>query len=226
MHLYVQSVNAIHVCVPKTSIPQNVKNCSGRKFGGALRLHQSFLCKTFLLSYTQLPICLTGFYYTTRVQRKIKTYSKRRTKILRKLLSVRSRSSYLLHSCSTGTETSRHFPDPQQNWVTLIGDDLLQEHDWKSVFDNRHLAIYNVKHIRWLMRPSELLIHAEIYFAPAPFLWGVCFQDIDRNNICWPTKHWFPKEVDIVCESSTKLAVHKFQKIVEVAKENLTSEFS
>ena len=81
MHLYVQSVNAIHVCVPKTSIPQNVKNCSGRKFGGALRLHQSFLCKTFLLSYTQLPICLTGFYYTTRVQRKIKTYSKRRTKI-------------------------------------------------------------------------------------------------------------------------------------------------
>ena len=85
MHLYVQSVNAIHVCVPKTSIPQNVKNCSGRKFGGALRLHQSFLCKTFLLSYTQLPICLTVFYYRTRVQRKIKTYSKRRTKILRKL---------------------------------------------------------------------------------------------------------------------------------------------
>ena len=129
-----------------------------------------------------------------------------------KLLSVRSRSqSYLLHSCSTGTETSRHYRDPQQNWVTIIGDDLLQEHDWKSVFDNRHLAIYNVKHIRWLMRPSELLIHAGIYFAPAPFLWGVCFQDIDRNNICWPTKHWFPKEVDIVCKSSTKISVHKFK---------------
>ena len=151
MHLYVQSVNAIHVCVPKTSIPQNVKNCSGRKFGGALRQHQSFLCKTFLLSYTQLPICLTGFYYTTRVQRKIKSYSKRRTQILRKLLSVRSRSSYLLHSCSTGTETSTHCRDPQQNWVTLIRDDLLQEHDWKSVFNNRHLAIYYVKRIRWLM---------------------------------------------------------------------------
>ena len=130
-------------------------------------------------------------------------------KNLLKLLSVRSRSSYLLHSCSTGTETSRHCRDPQQNWVILIRDDLLQEHDWKSVFDNRHLAIYNVKHIRWLMRPSELLIHAGIYFAPAPFLWGVCFQDIDRNNICWPTKHWFPKEVEIVCKSSTKLSVHK-----------------
>ena len=113
MHLYVQSVSAIHVCVPKTSIPQNVKNCSGRKFGGALRLHQSFLCKTFLLSYTQLPICLTGFYYTTRVQRKIKSYSKRRTQILRKCLFDRSRSSYLLHSCSTGMETSRHCRDPQ-----------------------------------------------------------------------------------------------------------------
>ena len=61
------------------------------------------------------------------------------------------------------------------------------------------------------MRPSELLIHAGIYFVPAPFLWGVCFQDIDRNNICWPTKHWFPKEVEIVCKSSTKLYVHKFK---------------
>ena len=45
----------------------------------------------------------------------IKTYSKSRTQILRKLLSVRSRSSYLLHSCSTGMETSRHCRDPQQN---------------------------------------------------------------------------------------------------------------
>ena len=142
-----------YTCVsPKPQFPRMWKIAVDENLAVLWGFINHFYARPFFCHiHTQLPICLTGFYYTTLVQRKIKTYSKRRTQILRKLLSVRSRSSYLLHSCSTGTETSTHCRDPQQNWVTLIRDDLLQEHDWKSVFENRHLTICKAKHIRWLM---------------------------------------------------------------------------